>query len=350
MMASGQIKTTETPPYKSDSVVFEGKQTGLRYGATVTSPTSGVRHTAVIIVSGTGAQDREGTMAGHKLFAEIADYLTRQGIVVMRVDDRGVGLSTGNYAQATTADFAQDVLEAFRYLQSRSDLNIKRIGLIGHSEGGATCSIAASLEPKIAFLISLSGLCLDGYDALIIQNHDLVATAPISDAEKQRHDTIDEIMFKTARLYADSANMEKKLNESYAAWKKQDDEYVAAQHIQYDHFRFPVYSYVKQATGPWYRYFIKYDPAPVLAKVNIPILALNGDKDLMVASTPNLANWKKLPGGGHNKDVTTILMPGLNHLFLPCVTCTTQEYATIKSPFSPQALQIIGSWLNQRFH
>lgn len=332
--------------YSADSVIFKGRQTGLTYGATITVPNKGAKkYPAVILVSGTGPQDRDGTMAGQKIFAQIADYLSGRGIVVLRVDDRGVGKSTGDYTKATTADFAQDVLEAFNYIKSRADVEANKIGVAGHSEGGASCSIAASREPKIAFLISLAGLCTSGYESLIIQNHDLVAAAPISDADKQRYNTINGLMFKTALAYADSANMADKLNETYAAWKKKDDEYVKAQQIQFDHFRFPIYSYVNQATGPWYRYFIKYDPAPVLAKVNIPILALNGDKDVMVSYKENLANWKSLPARGKDKRVTTVVMPGLNHLFLPCEKCTPQEMSTIKAPFSPQALQIIGDWL-----
>ncbi len=334
--------------YRADSVIFKGAQTGLTYDATLTVPNKATKkYPAVILVSGTGPQDRDGTMAGHKIFAQIADYLSARGMVVLRVDDRGVGKSTGNYAQSTTADFASDVLEAFNYLRTRPEVEAGKIGIMGHSEGGASCAIAASREPKIAFLISLAGLCMNGYESLIIQNRDLVAVAPISDADKQRYNTINALMFKTALTYADSANMADKLNETYASWKKKDDEYVKAQQIQFDHFRFPIYSYVNQATGPWYRYFIKYDPAPVLAKVNIPILALNGDKDVMVSYKENLDNWKKLPGRGKNKKVTTVVLPGLNHLFLPCEKCTPQEMPSIKAPFSPQALNVIDEWLNK---
>lgn len=334
--------------YHADSVIFNGRQTRLSYGATITVPgLKGKKYPAVILVSGTGAQDRDGTMAGHKIFAWIADYLSSRGMIVLRVDDRGVGKSTGEYAKATTGDFADDVLEAFNYLQRRPEVETNKIGVMGHSEGGASCSIAASREPKIAFLISLAGLCTTGYESLIIQNRDLIAAASISDVDKQRYNTINGLMFKTALTYADSANMAEKLNETYAAWKKKDDEYVKAQQIQYDHFRFPIYSYVNQATGPWYRYFVKYDPAPVLAKVNIPILALNGDKDVMVSYKENLANWKALPNCGKNKKVTTVVLPGLNHLFLPCEKCTPQEMPSIKAPFSPEALTTMGNWLQK---
>ncbi|MEJ2901723.1 alpha/beta fold hydrolase [Pedobacter panaciterrae] len=336
--------------FKADSVVFSGATTGLQYGATITLPQDNRRkHTAVIIVSGTGQQDRDGTMAGHKIFAAIAGYLSQNGIVVLRVDDRGVGKSTGNYIEATTADFAADIQESFAYLSAREDVDPGKIGVLGHSEGGASCAIAASREPKIAFLISMAGLCLDGYQALMTQNRDLVNNAPISGLDKQRYHNINKLMFQTVRLYADSANLAQRLNAVYDEWKKNDDVLVKKEKIEFDHFRFPIYSYAKQATTAWYRYFIKYDPAPVLAKVRIPVLALNGDKDLMVSHKEHLANWKRLPGGGSNKDVTTYVLPGLNHLFLPCQKCTVQEYPTITQPVSVQALRIITDWINKRF-
>ncbi|UEG52497.1 hypothetical protein LLH06_16180 [Mucilaginibacter daejeonensis] len=150
--------------------------------------------------------------------------------------------------------------------------------------------------------------------------------------------------------YADSTNMEQKLIDTYNQWKRTDDEGVKARHVEFDHFRFPIYSFAKQATSPWYRYFIKYDPAPVLAKVKVPILSLNGDKDLMVSYKEDLANWKALPAHGKNKNVETVVMPGLNHLFLPCEKCTTQEYSSIRSSFSPQALQVIANWLKKIVH
>ncbi|MDT3403591.1 alpha/beta hydrolase family protein [Mucilaginibacter terrae] len=343
-----QRVNVNTVPYQADSVTFTGKHTLLTYGATITIPANGNKmFPAVILVSGTGAQDRDGTMAGHKLFADIANYLSSRGIIVLRIDDRGVGKSTGDYSKATTADFSDDVLEAFNYLKTRPEVISNKIGIMGHSEGGASCSLAASRAPGIAFLVSIAGLALKGYDALIIQNRDLVNAAPISDIDKQRYNSINELMFKTALQYADSASMEQKLIDVYTQWKKTDDEAVKARHIEFDHFRFPIYSFAKQASSAWYRYFIKYDPAPVLEKVNIPILALNGDKDLMVSYKENLANWKVLSSKGRNTKVTTKIIAGLNHLFLPCEKCTTQEYPTIKDSFSPQALQIIADWLKR---
>jgi uncharacterized protein len=334
--------------YISQNVNYAKPDTSINFGATLTIPDTSSRNPVVIIVSGTGPQDRDGTMAGHKMFAVLADYLSKRGIAVLRVDDRGVGQTTGNYETSTTADFASDVLTSIDYLKTRKDIDIQKIGLIGHSEGGAVISIAASQSKDIAFLVSIAGLATNGLDALLVQNEDIVASAPIPDRDKKRYNEINSLMFQTAYKYANSDSMEQKLNETYNSWKQKDDEFVKSQHIDFDHFRFPIYSYVHQATGAWYRFFIQYDPAKYLSKVNVPILALNGDKDLMVACDLNLENWKKYGQLSGNKNITTVKLEGLNHLFLHCTTCTQQEYSSLKEDFSPEALKIISDWVQQQ--
>ena len=335
--------------YTADSVVFFNKTDSIKIGATLTIPVGKKKYPAVVLVSGTGKQDRDGTMAGHKLFAQIADHLSNNGIAVLRMDDRGVGQTTGIYDSATTANFAKDALAAINYLKSRPEINSKKIGLLGHSEGGMAIAIAASQSNSVAFLVSLAGLCMNGYDALIVQNRDLVMSSPLSDVDKKRSNAINELMFQTALANADSLNMADKLNETYNKWKAEDDAYFKTLNIQFDHFRFPIYSYVRQATSPWYRYFIKYNAVKTLSRVNIPILAINGEKDVMVAYQPNLENWKKLPNRGRNKDVTTEAIPNVNHLLLPCTKCTPQEYREIKEEISPEMLSTINDWIRKRF-
>jgi len=338
-------KQAPSLPYLSEDVTYKDNATGIVFGGTLTLPKPKKPSPAVIIVSGTGKQDKDGTMAGHKMFAVLADYLTRNGIAVLRVDDRGVGKTTGNYDEATTGDFAKDVLRSIQFLKTRKEIDHSKIGLIGHSEGGAVISIVASQSKDVAFMVSIAGLAMNGLDALRKQNADLVEAAKIPDHDKKRSSQINEIMFSTAYKYADSDSLEQKLNEAYNEWKKKDDEYFKSLNIQYDHFRFPIYMYVKQATGPWYRFFVRYDPACYITKVHIPILALNGDKDIMVAYKENLENWAKYPAEGGNKNVKTIILPGLNHLFLNCTTNDQSEYASIKEEFSPEALKIISDWI-----
>ncbi|NLI35341.1 MAG: alpha/beta hydrolase [Bacteroidales bacterium] len=332
--------------YTSQNVIYYSADKSLHFGATLTIPEKVKKPAVVVLVTGTYPQNRDCVMAGHKMFAEIADYLSSRGIAVLRSDDRGVGQSNGVYETSTTADFADDVLSAVAYLKTRKDINVHEIGLLGHSEGGAVISIAASKSKDVAFMISMAGLATEGLASLIRQNEDLVNAANIPDYDKKRSNDINNRMFQVAYKYADSDSLEAKLNETYTEWKVKDDAYFKTLNIEFDHFRFPIYSYVNQAKGAWYRFFIRYNPAIYLSKVNIPVLALNGEKDVMVACKPSLDNWKRYLS--HNKDVTVVPLPGLNHLFLPCTKGTPDEYATIKAPISKDALEIIYRWIKKR--
>lgn len=333
--------------YKEERIIYYNSDSTLHFGATLTLPYNVSRSPVVILVSGTGKQDRDGTMAGHKMFATIADYLTSRGIAVLRSDDRGTGESNGVYETSTTADFAQDVFTAIDYLKTRKDIDINKIGLIGHSEGGAVISIVASQSDDVAYMISLAGLATDGLSSLIRQNEDIVAAADIPEYNKKRYNDINKLMFHTAYKYALSDSLEQKLNDTYNEWKIGDDAYFKSLNTGgYDHFRFPIYMYVQQAIGPWYRFFIRYNPEEYLNKVKIPVLALNGEKDIMVASDINLNNFKKYLI--QSNDVTTVSLQGLNHLFLPCQTCTQQEYSTIKDSIPEEVLALIYNWIKER--
>ena len=333
---------------QSSDVEFSNKDGSITIGATISVPAGYDSKNAVVLVSGGGMQDRDGKMAGHLWFKVLADYLNSRGLTVLRMDDRGVGKTSGQYDLATTADFADDALAAVAYLKSREDLHIEKIGLLGHSEGGAASAIAASRSENVDFIISLAGLSIDGITSLKNQNEDLVAASQLKDYDKKRSNEINNLMFMTAFNYADSANMESKLNDAYNEWKAKDDAYFKTLNVQFDHFRFPVYSYVLNAVKPWYRYFLKLDPELFLPKVKVPILAINGSKDLMVRSRENLDNWKSLPAKGGNKNVTVVEMPGLNHLLQHCISCQPQEYGVIKEAIAPQVLEEIGKWLVAR--
>ena len=331
---------------REENVVFSGQDT-LHYGATLTFPQGVKKAPAVVIMSGTNPQDRDGTMAGHKVFKEIADYLTAHGIAVLRMDDRGVGETNGNYADATTADFADDCLAAISYLKSRKDIDKRRIGAMGHSEGGATISIAASMCKDFRFLISLAGLMTDGLSSLIRQNYDIVHSSPIPQHDMKRYDEINDIMFHKVYEHAeaDSATLAKILWDAYDEWKVKDDAYFKTLNIEFDHFRFPIYMYTMQATSRWYRFFIRYNPADYLCHVNVPVLAINGTKDIMVNCEQNLANARRFLA--HNKNVTTVAVDNVNHLLLPCEKGTQDEYKDIKEPVSEEVLSTIVDWLRK---
>lgn len=339
------VRAQDTPGYTSDTVNFKSADGKITFAGTLTVPRGGKAVPAVVIISGTYPQDRDGNMAGHPIFAQIAAHLSDNGIAVLRMDDRGTGKTTGVYETATTGDFADDALRAITYLKGVKVINPNRIGLLGHSEGGAAAAIAAAKSKDVAFIVSVAGLAMSGYESLIRQNEDLVNGSQLSEVDKKRSNEINGMMFKVAYKYAASDSLESVLNKTYADWKIKDDAYFKTLHIEFDHFRFPIYSFVRTAIGPWYRYFVRYNAPKTLAKVHVPILALNGDKDLMVNGEANLANWKNFSAAGGNRKVKTLLLSGLNHLFLPCQTCTVAEYRTINAGFSGRALDMITRWV-----
>lgn len=331
--------------YTQEDVIFEAKGDTIQIGATITSPQAVGKFPALVLVSGTGPQDRDCTMAGHKLFAQLADYLSERGYIVLRMDDRGVGKTTGTYQQATTADFAKDALQAVNFLKTYPKVDAKRIGLLGHSEGGAAISIAAAQSKDVAFLVSLAGLASSGLESLFLQNEALVNNSPQKPADKKRSNEINRLMFAVAFQYADSDSLENRLNETYDYWKQKDEIYFKTLNEKFDTFRFPIWSYVQNAIGPWYRYMVRYNPEMFLSHVDVPILAISGDKDLFV--TPiNLTYWKKYSRSGKDGKVTTQLLPNVNHLLQECKTCDPREYATLGA-MPTSTLTMILAWLDK---
>lgn len=344
VLAAMTMTVAGAQAFKSKDIVYHNDTVSL--SATLTQPEGVKKAPAVVLLSGTGKQDRDGTMAGHKMFADLAAFLSSHGIAVLRSDDRGTGKSTGTYETATTEDFANDALCAVSYLRTRRDIDTTRIGLIGHSEGGAAMSIAAAKSNDVKFMISLAGLCDTGLHSLIEQNEAQVMAYPLPEYDIKRYNWINELMFRVVYKYADSDSLEAKMWEAYNAWAKVDSIYFGTLGVEYDHFRYPIYMYVNQATGPWYRYLVRYDPAKWLAKVRIPVLAINGDKDIMVNADTNLGNWKSLMPQG--SDVQTVRMNGLNHLLLPCEKGTPDEYASIKAEVPQEVYDIILRWMQEK--
>lgn len=327
-----------SPAFVEDTTIVYTSCDSIRLAATLSLPDDGARrHPAVVLMSGTGRQDRDCTMAGHRVFKEISDHLAACGIAVLRTDDRGTGKSSGNYDYATTADFAADALAAVDYLKSRPDIDPRCIGLLGHSEGGASVSIAAAQSSDVAFVVSLCGLMTAGLPSVIQQNRDIVAASPIPEADKARYNEINERLFHTAYKYADSDSLEQQLYAVHDEWRRD----TTNQHIRYG-----VYMYAMTATSPWYRYFIRYNPEPFLAKVHVPVLLVFGGKDIMVNARQNETNARRCLA--HNKDVTVRVFPNINHLLLPCERGTQDEYASLADAHVlPELLSLLGDWIRQ---
>lgn len=339
--AYGERPQTPKPPfpYTEEEVRYSNGAGGIELGGTLTLPPGPGPHPAVLMITGSGPQDRDETLFGHKPFAVIADRLTREGVAVLRVDDRGVGKTTGDPAISTVEDHATDVEAGLTFLAARTDIDPKRIGLIGHSEGGVIAPLVAARSDKVAFIVSLAGPGVSGATLNPMQVRALLEAGGGAPA------VIDEIVAGQtelmALLVADAP--EEQLREAVkrlavAAVKlnpaAKPDDLDAAKAVARE---------LVPLLSPWFRSWAKLDPAVHLAKLDIPILVLIGDKDLQVPADPNLAAINAALAGKAN--VRTEKLPGLNHLFQTAKIGTMEEYVTLSETFAPAALELLAQWV-----
>lgn len=317
-------------PYYTEEVKFENKTDKITLAGTLSLPKKEGNFPAVVLITGSGKQNRDEEILGHKPFLVLADYLTKKGIAVLRFDDRGAGESTGNFTKGTTIDFARDVQAAVDYLKNRKEITKNKIGLIGHSEGGIIAPIIAGNSKDIDFIVLLAAPGIRGDKLLLKQKESLEREIGVSEDNIQKGQEI----FKGAYdiVLASSGNDETLKNKLSDYAKSKFDDNVAK-------------SFTAQITNvPMYN-FLRMDPAIALAKVKCPVLALNGSKDLQVPSAVNLEVIEKTLIKAGNKNVTIKELPNLNHLFQECKTGSIQEYETIEQTFSPIALEEISNWL-----
>jgi uncharacterized protein len=329
-------------PYYSEDVKFENSNSGISLAGTLTLPQKTGKFPVVILISGSGQHNRDGEMLGHKPFLVLADHLTKKGIAVLRYDDRGVGKSTGNFASAITTDFASDVSAAISYLLTRPEIDAKKIGLIGHSEGGLVAPMVAVERKEVGFIVLLAGPALPGEEILAKQSWLIGKANGLSDS-----------------LLANGEVVNRKI---YAALKKQgsDDDIKlevtsviedavtalpGAQQPPIDKRALFVSQKVSTVVTPWFRFFVSYDPAPTLSKLKCPVLALYGENDLQVPPKENAASIKTMLAKGKNKNFLVKELLGLNHLFQESKTGSPGEYGKIEQTFSPVAMTEISNWI-----
>jgi pimeloyl-ACP methyl ester carboxylesterase len=326
-------------PYIAEEVTFDNKSAGIRLSGTLTLPLSKGPHPVVVLISGSGPQDRDENFATHKPFLVLADFLTKQGLAVLRFDDRGVGKSTGDNIDATTKDFASDVLSAVNYLKSRHEINEKKIGLIGHSEGGIIAPMVANQSKNIAFVVSLAGTGIPGSEISLIQSktnrgfsvpdevaYDQAIRKAIAIASADKDVSI--IKTELTLHYQDA--MAPVLKPLLGSDEKVNE--VIAQ-------------LVTARTTKWIRYFYTYNPASEIEKLVCPFLSLNGSKDTQVFAKLNQEGIRNALLKGGNKDYLVKELPGLNHMFQECKTGEMAEYRDIEQTFSPLALKEISDWV-----
>jgi fermentation-respiration switch protein FrsA (DUF1100 family) len=328
--------------YAEEEVVYENKEAGVKLAGTLTLPKSGGPFPAVILITGSGPQNRNEELLNHRPFLVLSDYLTRQGIAVLRVDDRSVGNSTGNFSQATTEDFAGDVLAGIEYLKSRKEINPSQIGLIGHSEGGIIAPLVAVRSPDVAFIVMMAGPGITGEEIMYLQS-DLIARAEGASNETiSRNGVLMRNIFSIVKEEQNNTIAGEKIRKLIKAEMANMSE-EEKQHSGYSDANLD--TQVQAILSPWMRFFLTYDPKPTLMKVKCPVLAINGEKDLQVPPEENLPAIEEALKAGGNTDYTIKEMPGLNHLFQTAQTGSPTEYAKIDETISPAALEFIGNWI-----
>ena len=315
-------------PYREEEVTFTNPAAGISLAATLTIPNGAGPFPAVLLITGSGAQDRNESLLGHQPFLVLADYLTRHGIEVLRADDRGVGKSGGNFAAATSDDFATDVEAGVTFLQSRREVDQRRLGLIGHSEGGLIAPMVAVRNKAVRFIVLMAGPGVPGNEIIIEQVRLITAASGAPPAIADQNASQQRAILDVVKQGRDLPTLERELHDKLAG--------LGMPPAQID-------AQVKGLTSPWYRFFIAYDPAPALAKVTCPVLAISGEKDLQVPPAQNLPALRRALASNPAAQVEEI--PGVNHLFQTATTGSPTEYANIEETIAPAVLEKISNWI-----
>ena len=352
---AGLSKTPERPQtpkppfnYFNQDVEYDNADKSVHYGATFTRPNGDGKYPAVIIISGSGTQDRDGTIFGHKIYWVLADYLTKNGIAVLRVDDRGAGKSTlgPDIKNATSLTFSYDIEASLNYLETRADVDKKHLGLIGHSEGGMIAPMVAARRKDVSFIVMWGASETGGAQINTEQNAHALKKAGVDDTAIH---AFSELNMQILNLFASSPTVEAldaKIPPAFASWKsKQAPAILAALNAD----KASDQDIIKQYNGlynmPWMRYFISYNPAADLNKIKCLVLAINGEKDTQVDAASNLKVIQETITKNGNKNVEVKTLPGLNHLLQTAKTGDVSEYEQLTESVSPDAMKIIADWI-----
>ena len=330
-------------PYQEEEVRI-AVDDEVTLAGTLTIPPGDGPFAAVLLITGAGAQDRDEMVFAHKPFLVLADYLTRRGLVVLRLDDRGVGGSTGSFTAASAEEMVGDVVRAVQWLEDRPE--VKSVGLLGHSEGGAIGPLAAlQTEKQVQFLVLLAAPGLPFYEILCQQDEVMAAAEGVSREDRDRHQALQRQLFEIIKTEGDTpearARAREVMRESVAEFTAEEREALGATEQAMEDQITTMFSNLL-------RRFLAHDPATVLRKIQVPVLALNGEMDLQVAAAENLGAIEAALVEAGNEDFQTEVLPGLNHLFQNCVTGLPSEYAEIRETFDERTLERIGDWVLEK--
>jgi hypothetical protein len=319
-------------------VSFRNDDVGIALAGTLTRPAEEAADgpvPAVVIVGGSGPQDRNGTIQGHEPFHVLGDHLTRQGIAVLRYDERGVGASEGTLRGATSRDLAGDVQAAVAFLAEQPGIDASRVGIIGHSEGGMIAPMVATETDQVGFLVLLAAPGLPGREILADQLEDIGRSRGVDSRALAVQRGTQQRIFEALTQEADSADIATELKQIMRDTQGISGEEAIEQQVQ-------------QLTSPWFRFFVSYDPRPALRQVDVPVLALTGSNDLQVAADTNLAAIEDALKSGQNPPHTVRVVDGLNHLLQPSETGAVSEYGRIETTLAPRVLEEIAAWIRDQ--
>lgn len=330
-------------PYMVKDVEFKNVEAGISLAGTLTIPVDGNKLPAVILVSGSGSQNRDEEIFGHKPFKLLADHLTRNGIAVLRYDDRGVGKSGGTPVGGTSTDFATDTKAALEYLMGHERIDGSSIGVIGHSEGGLIAQILASESKDVGFIISLAGPGTTGRQILLDQTVQINKLSGVPDSSIAINSALQNLIYDVLAKFEDpEKGFAEVIDKSLELLNVPGQQVVTREELESS-----LRGDLGPSSYPWFRHFILSDPGKLLPNIKCPVLALNGEKDCQVLYEQNLTGIEK--GLKGNKDVTTKSFPNLNHMFQNCNTGLVNEYGEIEETMSPDVLNYISSWILERY-
>lgn len=319
-------------PYETESITFQNTEAGVTLRGTLTRPTTDGPVPAVVLVAGSGPSDRDATTMGHKPFLVLADALTRRGVAVLRFDERGVGQSGGRQDGATSADLAGDVRAAVRALAHERGIDSEQIGVIGHDEGGLIAPMVATKTDQVSFLVLLAAPGRPGRAILADQLDRRIRKQGASGRIRALQRGTQKRIFDVLQQDADSSMIAEQLRKIMIQSRGIRGEETINQEIE-------------RLMDPWLRYFIAYDPRPVLRQLDVPVLALAGAKDREVDPDENQPAIAQALRADENPQVTVRTLEGLNHLFQTADTGAPEEYGRITQTFSPDAIDVIVDWI-----
>ena len=316
------------PPfhYQIEEVTFVNEKEGNTLAGTLTIPEGEGPFPAMVLVSGSGQQNRDEELMNHRPFWVIADYCARHGIAVLRYDDRGVGGSDGEVMNATSMDFSYDAEAAFDYLRNRKEINATKVGILGHSEGGVINFMVSSRRPEVAFLVSLAGPSVNGIEVLKEQQAAILRASGMTEEMVRFNGNANAQMFDIIETSNDREEADTLLRQLLKGWGYNEE--LTEQTVG-------------QMASPWMYYFLRYNPTDAIVKTKCPALLLNGTKDLQVIASQNLPGYEKIIAEHGKTNLTLRELPDLNHLFQHCETGSPNEYFEIEETISPEVLEMV---------